>query len=1101
MAGYSFAGLLGTGSPTFSTNVVDLDIVWINGQPRLVTTALPGPGAGYALYDVAGAGPGSLVALQGYAAPIHQGTRPEVLILPDVAGTGAQLIAAGLTPSGWASYDLTAGGFGASLNHPFSFDPTAVAGYAAGGHNYVYLTPEGSGRPLVYDLSDSGAMTPVAPPASLPPGANVDSLSVAVTGHGDYLLAASAAGNVLTAYAIGAGGAITQTSQISVDFGIGFSKPTEVASVTLHGMTYVVAAASESSSLSTFHLLPGGLLYEADHVVDNLYTRFAGATALAKLEIAGRAFVFAGGSDDGIEVMTMLPDGRLVSLMTITDNAAMSLADVTALSAAVIGGQVKLFAASATEGGISQIDLSLGPFGISLYKDAGVQTGTGANDLLFAGAATTAIYGGGGEDLIVAGGPGGAAALYGGAGSDTFLLSPSASEIFIGDFQAGIDKLDLTSFPRLRSTDQLTIVQTATGAMITFGATTIRLASFDGNPIPLSAFGQVQMLKLTHFSPTSSTELMVGTAGADSMRAAAEPTSVFGLDGDDTLAGGPGTDVLDGGNGADRLTGGGNADRLLGRGGSDQLHGETGDDSMIGGGGNDSLYGGVGNDTAYGDAGCDKLFLGDGDDVGFGGSEADSLWGGIGADTVWAGGGNDLLFGEDGDDFLSGDDGNDDLRGGNGDDILSGGQGNDILWGELGRDTLVGGPGNDRLLAGSDDDAIYGNDGDDLVAGMLGDDRLDGGAGNDTLDLGPGNDTAFGGADGDLIAGFDGDDLIYGGSGADRVFGSDGSDTINGDEDADSLFGEGGDDLLVGGTGADSIIGGLGNDQLMGGDDNDRLVDTSGHNLLGGDGGDDFIVAGQGNDTLDGGAGNDTLNGGAGVNALYGGDGRDTIFLVGSSDIAYGGDGEDRIFAVNGSALIHGGRGNDFVSGSGAADSINGGWGDDTLYGRAGSDVIDCGGNDDLANGNNGNDSILGDVGRDTLHGEQGDDLLDGGADNDWLYGGAGSDLLTGGEGRDWLVGGEGADIFRFLAPTEMGFGSGSDTIADFTRGLDLLDFSGLGLHFAGTSFTGAANQLIYTVSGGSATVWLDVNGDGTADLSLRLTGVSWLSAGDFILA
>ena len=1101
MVGYSFAGLLGAGTPSFSTNVFDLDIVWINGQPRLVTTTLPGPGAGYALYDIAGAGAGTLVALQGYSAPIHQGTRPEVLILPDLAGSGAQLIAAGLTPSGWASYDLAAGGFGASLNHPFSFDPTAVAGYAAGGHNYVYLAPEGSDRPLVYDLSDSGTMTPVAPPANLPAGANIDSLAVAGTGYGDYLLAASAAGNALTAYAIGANGAITQTSRISVDFGIGFSKPTDVATVTLHGMTFVIAAASESSSLSTFHLLPGGLLYEADHVVDNLYTRFAGATALATLEVAGRAFVFAGGSDDGVEVMTLLPDGRLVSLMTITDTGAMSLADVTALSAAVVGGQVKLFAASATEGGISQIDLTLGPLGVSLYRDAGVQTGTGANDLLFAGSATTAIYGGGGDDLIVAGGSGGAAALFGGAGSDTFILSPSASEIVIGDFQAGTDKLDLTSFPRLRNIDQLAMLQTATGALITFGTTTIRVESFDGNPIPLSAFGQVQMLKLTHFLPGTSAEIIVGTARNDRIEAPAESSSIIGLDGNDTLTGGSGQDHLDGGNGADVIAGGDERDRLFGRSGNDLLRGEAGDDSLEGGEGNDRLEGGEGNDTAYGGTGSDLLTGGDGDDVLFGDQGTDKLWGGAGADTLVGGDGKDMLLGEDGDDDLAGDEGNDRLYGGLGNDWLRGGTGNDLLSCGDGDDTVAGGDGNDRVSGGAGDDAIYGGTGNDKLFGEDGDDTLDGGDGNDTLIAGPGNDSVIGGAGNDVIRAISGDNILFCGFGSDCAFGGSGNDTISGEEDADRLYGGDGSDLLRGGSGSDQVFGGNGDDSLEGGDDGDVLRGDLGNDRLYGDHGNDRLFGGPGDDTLYGGDGDDSLRGDGGNNVLDGGAGLDTIVMTGGNDTAYGGDDADRIFIRGGPGLAFGGKGNDFVSGGRASDTIYGGWGDDTIGGSFGNDVIDCGGNDDFADGGPGDDTIVGGTGKDTLLGGSGNDLLDGGDDNDSLAGGAGNDILIGGEGRDQLTGGAGADVFRFLAPTEMGFGGGSDTIEDFTTGLDRLDFSGLGLHFAGMAFTGAANELIYTVTSGDATVWLDVNGDGTADFSLRLLGVRSLSAGDFILA
>lgn len=1083
MPSYSFAGLLGTANPSFSTNVVDLDVAVINGQARLITTALPGPGAGYALYDVSAAsGPASLLALQGYSGVIGHGTRPEVTILPTSDGSGANLIAAGLTPWGWASHGLGTGGFGPALNNPLYIDPTAATGFSAGGTTYLYLAPDGSSVPLAYALQDNGTLTAISGGTPIWAGPNIDAMATAVTASGTFVLTASATGNVLTCFAVNANGALSYADEVAVDFGIGFSRPTEVATVTLHGQTYVISAASESSSLSTFRLLPGGLLYEADHVVDNLWTRFSGATALATLETGGQAFVFAGGADDGIEVMALLPDGRLVQLMTITDTGAMSLADVSALAATDAGGRIRLFAASATEPGITQIDLSLGTPGLSLFRDPGVQTGTGANDVLLAGVATTVIHGGGGDDIIAGGGPGVSAALYGGAGSDLFVLSPAAGTIRVGDYQVGVDRLDLTDFPMLRNIDQLAITPTATGATITYGATTIMVESFDGNPISATAFAQSQMLRLTRFDPTASSSVQIGGNGDDLLAAIGQPTTLFGLSGNDSLSGDTGDDVLDGGDGNDTLRSAAGADRLLGGNGSDLLDGAAGNDSMDGGAGNDYAYGGAGNDTLMGGDGLDWL-TGDADqDVVFGGAGNDTCLGADGDDAVMAGAGDDIVGGGPGRDTVDGEADNDWLWGADGDDQVAGGAGIDRLWGGNGNDTLGGGDGNDTIWAELGDDLCYGGTGDDAIFDLDGNDTLYGGAGADWIQAGAGNDVLSGDDQDDWLAGQAGNDLIHGGAGADQMHGGDGLDTLNGDAGNDQAWGWGFDDLLTGGAGNDTLWGGDGNDSLDGGDDADWLVGE------------------LGSDTLIGGAGNDALGGREGDDVLYGGAGDDILFSHTGNDQIFGGDGNDYAVSGDGDDSLYGGNGNDHLVGESGHNLLDGGSGDDTLTAYWDNDTLQGGDGDDQLFGGRGDNLYFGGRGNDTISGWTGAEDMSGDAGTDRLYAYDGNDTLSGGAGRDHLWGGGGADRFVYTTLSDMGLRTTSDILYDFASGTDRLDFTGAGLGYSTGGLTGAANQLSFARDATGGTLWLDLDGDMLADFSLRLEGTFSLTAGDLIL-
>ncbi len=67
---------------------------------------------------------------------------------------------------------------------------------------------------------------------------------------------------------------------------------------------------------------------------------------------------------------------------------------------------------------------------------------------------------------------------------------------------------------------------------------------------------------------------------------------------------------------------------------------------------------------------------------------------------------------------------------------------------------------------------------------------------------------------------------------------------------------------------------------------------------------------------------------------------------------------------------------------------------DDSIDGGAGNDDIDGGAGDDRIAGGAGNDSINGGYGDDSIDGGDGDDIIDGGRGSDLIIGGAGNDIL-----------------------------------------------------------------------------------------------------------
>ena len=103
----------------------------------------------------------------------------------------------------------------------------------------------------------------------------------------------------------------------------------------------------------------------------------------------------------------------------------------------------------------------------------------------------------------------------------------------------------------------------------------------------------------------------------------------------------------------------------------------------------------------------------------------------------------------------------------------------------------------------------------------------------------------------------------------------------------------------------------------------------------------------------------------------------------------------------------------------------------DTVYGTSGADNVALLG---------GDDRFVGGSGEDVLNAGQGNDVLDGSTGKDTMNGGNGNDTLIGGAGDDQLRGDNGADVFVFAS------GMNRDTLHDFEDGIDLLDFSAMGL-------------------------------------------------------
>ncbi len=137
----------------------------------------------------------------------------------------------------------------------------------------------------------------------------------------------------------------------------------------------------------------------------------------------------------------------------------------------------------------------------------------------------------------------------------------------------------------------------------------------------------------------------------------------------------------------------------------------------------------------------------------------------------------------------------------------------------------------------------------------------------------------------------------------------------------------------------------------------------------------------------------------------------------------------------------------------------------------------------------------------DRLFGNHGANALSGLGGDDLLSGGAGDDTLAGDAGDDRLLGGAGADHFTFAA---MAAGE-RDVVLDLTAGADMIDLGALtaagATYLDAARFTATGNAEIRLAEYPENTRFqIDLDGDGTVDARIILSGVSSFDVADLAL-
>ncbi|MBB5723637.1 Ca2+-binding RTX toxin-like protein [Loktanella ponticola] len=459
-----------------------------------------------------------------------------------------------------------------------------------------------------------------------------------------FIFTASAADLGISAWQVRDAGNLTARETLRPETGLWVSSPTAIEAINVDGQDYVVMASAGSGSLTVISTGSVGELAVVDHVIDDRNTRFDGVTALATTVHQGQTWVFAGGSDDGITAFQVLNGGRLLARAHIADTTTMTLANISALAARSNGTSIDIFAASATDPGLTRLSLSIH-----------------AND-----------------DVIID--PHGANTLSGGAGADVFVMAADGQTDTISDFTQGEDTLDLSDWNGLRSINQLYFTALTGGIQITYGDEILILRSANGTDIAASGFVETDLI-----APARIPQIITaGTSGPITDVPDLPDRPELGEPTPDPIEPTP-TNEIYGTRDPDTLTGSDDNDLIYGMGGNDRLYGGAGADLLFGGQGNDLLRGGSGHDFLFGGAGRDD-----------GWQSLTTAFTSTNADTLEGDAGNDELYGQAGDDRLDG---------GSGNDLLTGGGGRDTFVFRSGQDRATDfNPITDRIAL---DDALW----------------------------------------------------------------------------------------------------------------------------------------------------------------------------------------------------------------------------------------------------------------------------------------------------------------------------------------------------------------------------------------------------------
>lgn len=340
----------------------------------------------------------------------------------------------------------------------------------------------------VFHLNANGSLSFVAAVADTDKSyvANVSDTASATIAGQDYLLALSSLESGITSYVLDANDKASLVDSLGTRDLLAVSGPAALQVLEVADVTYAVIAATGSSSLSVVRVNALGCLFQTDHIVDDLTTRFHRTAVLDSFTMMGRSFVVTAGTDAGITIMELLPGGTLSHFATGVFETGSGLGAVTGLEVAVNGTTASIYVVDARADRVQRFEIALAGLGGVVQAVGGVATGTTRDDLVLGTAASERLFGGEGDDRLHSGG--GVDVMTGGAGADRFVFGAGSDNLRITDFALHSDRIDLSDWGRVYSTAALTITATATGARISLNGHDVTVISANGQSLSAASF-------------------------------------------------------------------------------------------------------------------------------------------------------------------------------------------------------------------------------------------------------------------------------------------------------------------------------------------------------------------------------------------------------------------------------------------------------------------------------------------------------------------------------------------------------------------------------------------------------------------------------------
>ena len=358
------------------------------------------------------------------------------------------------------------------------------------GKTFLYVSQTNTQGISSYRMkpNDTFITQPVYDSGSLDYLGDVSAFASVVIRGKTYMFTASALDAGLNRFRVGIHGNLHLRDTVAPSDASGFNLPQALEVATVGGQTFLIMASSGTDSLTVYKVNRRGELSETDHVIDSLNTRFQDASALETFEFNERSFVLAAGSDDGITLFELAPNGTLSVLTTLADDFDTTLNNVTDIEVVFFEGIPNVLVSSGVENGFIQFEIELDQIGANIIGSNAHDTLTGSDldDIITGFNGTDYLYGGAGGDRIIDGD--GRDRLFGGEGADVFQFIDDDKRDFIMDYEKNIDLIDLSLIDGISYIGDLSIKSRPFGAVIFADDHVIRIESVDGERLTVADF-------------------------------------------------------------------------------------------------------------------------------------------------------------------------------------------------------------------------------------------------------------------------------------------------------------------------------------------------------------------------------------------------------------------------------------------------------------------------------------------------------------------------------------------------------------------------------------------------------------------------------------